>query len=128
LGDLAIDVEAPGDNWRIDAETLATHRSLLPAPEAAVIEFANWASTATPADRVTLPDEAAIRPIWRDFGEQLLSEEKLNEIRSCLEMQQRVEIRVPVRVRPKNGAEPERMSFSPFTSLRAVTLDTDQSF
>lgn len=111
LGDLVIDLEAPGETWRMDAETLAAHRSLLPAAEAAVIEFANWASTATPAERVTLPNDAAARPIWKDFGEQLLPEAKLNEIRSRLETQQRVEIRVPVRVRPKNGDGVENMSF-----------------
>ena len=80
LGDLVVDLEAPGDTWRIDAETLAAHRSLLPAPEAAVIEFANWASTAIPAERVCLPTEAATRPNWKDFGDQLLPEARLNEI------------------------------------------------
>ena len=110
-GELVVDLEWPNENWRIDAETLAAHRSLLPAAEAAVIEFANWASTAIPAERVTLPGEAATRPNWKDFGEQLLPETKLNEIRSRLETQQRVEIRVPVRVRPKTEDREESLSF-----------------
>ncbi len=110
-GELVVDLEWPNENWRIDAETLAAHRSLLPAAEAAVIEFANWASTAIPAERVTLPSEAATRPNWKDFGEQLLPETKLNEIRSRLETQQRVEVRVPVRVRPKYEDGEESLSF-----------------
>ncbi|MSU57467.1 MAG: hypothetical protein EXS35_04685 [Pedosphaera sp.] len=109
LGELVVDLEAPGETLRIDAETLPTHRSLLPAPEAAVIEFASWASTAIPAERITLPETA--RPSWKDFGEQLLPESKLNEIRTRLETQQRVEIRVPVRVRPKIEGREDCMSF-----------------
>jgi len=111
LGELVVDLEGPGETWRIDAETLPAHRSLLPTSEAAVIEFSSWASTAIPAERVVLPNEAAIRPSWKDFGEQLLPEAKLNEIRSRVDTQQRVEIRVPVRVRPKNEGRSESMSF-----------------
>ena len=122
LGDLVVDLETPDDAWRIDAETLPTHRSLLPATEAAVIEFANWASTAIPAERITLSNEAANRPSWKDFGEQLLPEAKLKEIRSRLETTQRAEIRVPVRVRPKNEDRAESMSF--FTVYIATCRDT----
>ncbi len=110
-GELVVDLEWPDENWRIDAETLAAHRTLLPPAEAAVIEFANWASTAKPAEAVILLGEAATRPSWKDFGEQLLPEAKLNEIRSHLEAQQRVQIRVPVRVRPKEEGKGESMSF-----------------
>lgn len=120
LGELVIDLEAPGEGLRIDAETLPMHRSLLPAPEAAVIEFANWASTALPAERITLAETA--RPSWKDFAEQLLPESKLTEIRSRLENKQRVEIRVPVRVRPKNEGREERMSF--FTVFVASCRDS----
>ncbi len=109
LGELVVDLEAPGEALRIDAETLPTHRLLLPAPEAAVIEFASWASTAIPAERITLSETA--RPSWKDFTEQLLPEPKLAEIRSRLETDQRVEIRVPVRVRTKNEGREECMSF-----------------
>ena len=109
LGELVVDLEAPGETLRIDAETLPTHRLLLQASEAAVIEFASWASTAIPAERITLSEAA--RPSWKDFTEQLLPESKLNEIRSRLETQQRVEIRVPVRVRSKNQGREECMSF-----------------
>lgn len=119
LGELVVDVDASGETWRLDAETLATHRSLLPAPEAAVIEFASWASTAIPAERITLPETT--RPNWKDFGEQLLPEPKLNEIRTRLETEQRVEIRVPVRVRPKNEGRAESMSF--FTVFIASCRD-----
>lgn len=111
LGDLVIDLEASEAACRIDAETLQQQRSLLPSNEAAIIEFANWASTAKPEERVTLSDAAAIRPVWKEVGGQLLSELKLTEIRSKLEAHQRVEIRVPVRVRPKNEGNAERMSF-----------------
>lgn len=110
-GDLIVDLEGSGGSFRIDAETLQANRELLPASEAAVIEFANWASTAKPEERVALSSETATRPIWKDFGEQLLSETKLSEIRSKLETQQRVEIRVPVRVRPKAVGAAERMSY-----------------
>ena len=111
LGELVVRLEALGETWRIDAETLATHRALLPAAEAAVIEFASWASTAKPAEIVSLPTEAATRPDWKSFGEQLLPEAKLNEIRSRLGTEQRVGIKVPVRVRPKDGSGQETMSF-----------------
>ncbi|MGA3266794.1 MAG: hypothetical protein ABSE16_08225, partial [Verrucomicrobiota bacterium] len=110
-GELVVDLESPNENWRIDAETLPTHRTLLPAAEAAVIEFANLASTAKPAEAVSLPTEGAMRPSWKDFGDQLLSEAMLNEIRSRLEAQQRVQIKVPVRVRPKEEGKAESMSF-----------------
>lgn len=110
LGELVVDLDGPEESWRIDAETLATHRSLLPVPEAAVIEFASWASTAIPAERITLPETT--HPDWKDFGDQLLPEAKLDEIRKRLESQQHVEIRVPVRVRPKTEGGTESMSFS----------------
>jgi hypothetical protein len=90
---------------------MATHRSLLLPAEAAVIEFASWASIAKPAEIVGLPTEAATRPDWKSFGEQLLPEAKLNEIRSRLGTEQRVGIKVPVRVRPKDGSGQETMSF-----------------
>jgi hypothetical protein len=120
-GELVVDLEAPGEAWRMDAETLAAHRSLLPETEAAVIEFANWASTAIPAERITLTSEATTLPKWKESGAQLLSESKLNEIRSRLETQQRVEIRVPVRVRPKNEDRSESLSF--FTVYLAQCRD-----
>jgi hypothetical protein len=120
LGELVVDLDGPGESWRIDAETLAMHRSLLPAPEAAVIEFASWASTAIPAERITLPETT--RPDWKDFGEQLLPEAKLDEIRKRLESQQHVEIRVPVRVRPKIEGGSESMSF--FTVYVAACRDS----
>ncbi len=120
-GELVVELEAPGETWRIDAETLPTHRMLLPAAEAAVIEFANWASMARPAEIVALPTEAATRLDWRSFAEQLLPEAKLNEIRSRLESDQRIGIKVPVRVRPKNDGRQESISF--FTVFVAPCRD-----
>jgi len=111
LGELVVNLEDPNEKWCIDHETLATHRSLLPESESAVIEFANWASTAIPAERVALPTEAATQPKWKDFGDQLLPEIKLNQIRSKLENDQRVEIRVPVLIRPKIEGKKESLSF-----------------
>lgn len=110
-GELVVDLESPDGNGLIDAETLAAHRTLLPPAEAAVVEFANWASTAKPAEAISLPIEAATRPSWKDLGEQLLPEAKLSEIRSRLETLQRVQIKVPVRVRPKEEGKEESMSF-----------------
>ena len=89
-------------------------------PEAAVIEFASWALTAIPAERITLPETT--RPDWKDFGDQLLPEAKLDEIRKRLEAQQHVEIRVPVRVRPKIEGGAESMSF--FTVYVATCRDS----
>ncbi len=122
LGELSVDLETPEKTWRIDAETLAVHRELLPTPEAAVIEFASWASTAKPADIVSLSDQASIRPQWPQFGDQLLPESKLNEIRAHLEKDQRVGVRIPVRVRPKFHDREERMSF--FTVYLATCRDS----
>lgn len=109
-GELVVELKAEGEEWRIDAETLASHRSLLPAAEAAVLEFASWASTAKAAQKVFLPRDAVTRPNWKDFADQLLPEAILNKIRSQLETQQRLGIVVPVRVRPKNGDGTECIS------------------
>jgi len=122
LGELVVDLESPAKSWRIDAETLATHRELLPAAEAAVIEFAGWAAFAKPEEQTNLSEAAAIRPQWAQVGDQLLPEAKLEEIRSRLEKDQRIAIRIPVRVRPKfNGAQ-EEMSF--FTVYLATCRDS----
>lgn len=126
LGELVVDLEGPGGPWRIDAESLPTHRTLLPPSEAAVVEFALWASTAKPVDTVPLDDVAALRPDWRATGKALLTEAKLNQIRGLIEANQKVAIKIPVRVRPKTkdselpGAE--RMSF--FTIFIAPCRDT----
>lgn len=110
-GELVVDLESPDGNWRIDAETLASHRSLLPAPEAAVVEFASWASTAKPADIVILPSDAATKPDWRSIIDSVLTEPKLVEIRSKLGTRERVGVKVPVRVRPKYDGGGDSMSF-----------------
>lgn len=111
LGELVVDLESPARSWRIDAETIATHRDLLPAAEAAVIEFAGWAAFAKPEERINLPEAAATKPQWPQVGEQLLPEAKLEEIRSRLENDQRIAIKIPVRVRPKFEGGREEMSF-----------------
>lgn len=111
LGELVVDLESAGETWHIDAETLASHRTLLPPNEAAVVEFAAWASTAKPSETVTLQNEAATRPDWRATIDALLPEAKLGEIRAQLEKNQRVGVKVPVRVRPKFDAGEERLSF-----------------
>ena len=119
LGELVVDIEGPSGPMRIDAESLPTHRSLLPPPEAAVLEFAWWASTAKPAEIVVLDEAAATRPDWRTIGTALLTEAKLARIRALLEANQKVGVRIPVRVRPKarghDALPPEAMSsFSVF--------------
>ena len=81
LGELVVDLESPGENWRIDAETLASHRTLLRPNEAAVVEFAAWASTARPAEIVSLQNDAATRPDWRATIDALLPEAKLSTAR-----------------------------------------------
>lgn len=121
LGELAVDLESPGENWHVDAETLASHRTLLPPNEAAVVEFAAWASTARPSEIVNLPNEAATKPDWRAVIDVLLPETKLNEIRAQLEKNQRVGVKVPVRVRPKFDGGEESVSF--FTVFLAPCCD-----
>lgn len=111
LGELIVDLESPAGSWRMDAETLATHRELLPAAEAAVIEFAAWAAFAKPEERTNLSEAAATKPQWAQVGDQLLPETKLEEIRSRLEKAQRIAIKIPVRVRPKFEGGREEMSF-----------------
>src|SRR5207249_10202109 len=76
-GELVVDLEWPSESWHIDAETLASHRTLLPANDAAVVEFAGWASTAKPAETVSLPAEAATRPDWRTIIDAMVPEAKL---------------------------------------------------
>jgi hypothetical protein len=121
LGELAVDLESPGENWHIDAETLAAQRTLLPPNEAAVVEFAAWASTAKPAETVSLQSEAATKPDWRATPDALLPEAKLAEIRTQLEKNQRVGVKIPVRVRPKFDGGEERISF--FTVFLAPCRD-----
>jgi hypothetical protein len=110
-GELVVDLESPGETWHMDAETLASHRVLLPANEAAVVEFASWASTAKPAEIINLASEPATKPDWRTIVDGILPEPKLTEIRSRLETDQRVGIKVPVHVRPRFNGGGERMSF-----------------
>lgn len=114
LGELIVELDGPGGSWRIDAESLPTHRTLLPVPEAAVVEFALWASTAKPAETMVLDESAAGRPDWRTIGTALLTEAKLNDIRKLLETNQKVGVKIPVRVRPKardhDESKPESMS------------------
>jgi len=110
LGELVVDLEGGGASWRIDHESLPTHRTLLPQPEATVVEFALWASTAKPLEIVELDEALATRPDWRAIGTNLLSESMLKEIRELLEVNQKVGIKIPVRVRSKamgpNGIQP----------------------
>ena len=126
LGELVVDLEGPGGPWRIDAESLPTHRTLLSQAEAALVEFALWASTAKPAEIVTLDEAAAIRPDWRTVGTALLTEGKLTLIRVLLEASQKVGVTIPVRVRPKarghEAPRPEAMSF--FTVFISPCRDT----
>ena len=121
-GELVIELEGPCGPWRIDAETLAANRSLLPATEAAVLEFASWASIAKPGEIVSLPKDAATRPDWRTTVDTLLPEEKINEIRARLERDQRVGVRIPVRVRPKEEGREEKISF--FTAFIGLCRDS----
>jgi hypothetical protein len=87
----------------------------LPANEAAVLEFAAWASTAKPSEYVLLPDQSAARPDWRALTSLLLPEEKLNEIRDHLEKNKHVGVRIPVRVRPKyEGGQESASTFLVF--------------
>lgn len=103
VGELTVDLELPEGDWSIDAKTVSEHRERLSPDVEATVEVASWASMASPDHRVVLPDETFTRPIWRDVGDTLLPEETLGEIRSRLEAEQRVEIRVPVWVRRKEG-------------------------
>ena len=120
-GELVVELESPTERWQIDAETLAAHRNVLPANEAAVLEFAAWASTAKPAEIVTLPTESATRPDWRTVIDAMPTETRLGEIRRHLEKDQRVGVKVPVRVRPKLDGSAECMSF--FTAFIAPCRD-----
>ena len=126
LGELVVDIEGTGGPWRIDAESLPTHRPLLPPPEAAVVEFALWASTAKPDEIVSLDEASTARPDWRTTGTALLTEAKLAQIRALLEANQKVGVKIPVRVRPKarshDAPPPEVMSS--FTVFIAPCRDT----
>jgi hypothetical protein len=114
LGELVVELEGPGGPWQIDAESLPIHRTLLPPPEAAVVEFALWASTAKPTEIVTLDLPTAPKPDWRVIGTALLTEAKLNDIRALIAANEKVGVTIPVRVRPKakshEAAEPEAVS------------------
>ncbi|HWX22983.1 MAG TPA: hypothetical protein VN578_24035 [Candidatus Binatia bacterium] len=122
LGELVVHLESPEKTWRLDAETLAAHRDLLPASEAAVLELASWASTAKPSDIVNLREGAAITPQWPQVGNQLLPEATINEIRSRLARDARIAVKIPVRVRPRFDNREEQMSC--FTVYLAACRDS----
>jgi hypothetical protein len=111
LGELVVDLNTQGTNIRIEHETLAKHCTQLQPAEAAVIDFAAWASIAKPCEKVKLPPQNGAKPDWKVQAESLLPEAILEEIRSLIEKQTRVGITVPVRVRPKNSDKPEASSF-----------------
>lgn len=114
-GELVIDLEMPEKRWRIDAETLPAHREVLPANEAAVLEFAGWASTAKPSDFVVLSDDRVARPDWRSQASSLLADRKLEEIRARLHKNSRVGVRIPILIRPKyDGGKESGTSFMVF--------------
>jgi hypothetical protein len=121
-GELVVDLEGPGGPWRIDAETLAANRTLLPTAEAAVVEFASWAAFAKSDEVVSLPKDVSTRPDWRTAGDMLLPESKIADIRARLESNQRVGVRIPVKVRPKDEGREEKASF--FTAYIAVCRDS----
>jgi hypothetical protein len=110
LGELVVELETPDGTQCIDDQSLLTHRNLLPPHEAAVVELAAWAAVEKPSETVSLPKEEAARPDWRATAEALLPETKLNEIRRRMEVNRRVAVRVPVRVRPKDQGRDEKMS------------------
>ncbi len=117
LGELVVDLESSEGSWHMDAETLASHRSLLPPSEAAVVEFAAWAATAKPSEFISLGSNGHMKPDWRASIDALLPESKVGELRGQLEKSQRVGIRVPVRVRPKfEGGEEKNSFFTVFVS------------
>jgi len=109
-GELVVELEGPSGYWRIDAESLPANRALLPTTEAAVVEFGAWASVAKPDEIVSLSKEAATRPDWRATIDALLPEAKLTEIRTKLEKNQRIGVRIPVRVRSKEEGREEKIS------------------
>lgn len=109
-GELVVELEGPSGSWRIDAESLPANRALLPTTEAAVVEFGAWASVAKPDEIVSLSKEAATRPDWRATIDALLPEAKLTEIRTKLEKNQRIGVRIPVRVRSKEEGREEKIS------------------
>jgi hypothetical protein len=69
-----------------------------------------------------LSEQAAVKPQWSQISDQLLPEAKLDEIRSRLEKDQRVAIKIPVRVRPKSNGSQEEMSC--FTIYLATCRDS----
>lgn len=101
-GELKVDLETADGTWQLNQETVTQHRTLLPAAEAAVVEFAAWAAFARPDQFVKLPADAAPRPDWRTTGDVLLPDSLIAEVQKRLAAEQRVAIEIPVRVRPKN--------------------------
>ena len=103
-GELIVELHTPEKTWTFDAERVVDQLDLLPAAEAAVVRFANWA--AFQAEKVVkLPVEGAIRPSWATVGDALFQPSVLETIRRRLTEDQRVAVEVPVRVRLKGEAE-----------------------
>jgi len=113
LGELVVELESDGRAWKMDAETVTAHRDLLGPQEAAIVEFASWASVAKPKDKVDLTGIGDGTPDWKIVGPLLLTEENLKRIRTHLDAEQRVGVKIPIKVRKKNssGGDQPRLTF-----------------
>ena len=110
-GPLTVDIETPAGSFRLDAEKVAGDLDILAEEDRPLIALASWASALKPAKHIELARPNNKKPSWLAAGGELLTESKISEIRSALEKDGRVAIKIPVLVRPKEDKSKERWSF-----------------
>ena len=110
-GQLTVDIETASGSVRLDAEKVTADLDILSEEDRPLIGLASWASSLKPANHVDLVQPSNKKPTWAAVGSELLPESKLSEIRSILEKEGRVAIKVPIFVRPKEDRSKERWSY-----------------
>jgi hypothetical protein len=114
-GELSLSFVGPdGDQVDINATTISEHVGHLETKDAGIINCAVWAASIEPEKMIVLDGSEARVPKWTESREKLLSEEKIDQIRTELESTGRVGVRVPILVRVKATEEETKAHFDVF--------------
>lgn len=110
-GELSVDLESDDEFVGIQCATLKEFDHLLPTAEAKAVEFARWAVKQGQSETIILSGPRPSRLDWESYAEAYLTESTLQSIRAKLDKEQRVGIRIPVHVRPKDASVPRSDSY-----------------
>ncbi len=114
-GELSVSIVGPdGEIKEINNSTISDHLLSLEPKDAGIINCAVWAANMEAEKMVILEGSEARIPKWPESRDKLLTEGKIEEIRSSLESLGRVGVRVPVLVRVKGSEEETKAHFDVF--------------